>query len=162
MKWYLGIILWGLMGVISPVIAQQCPQDLNTLGDELLKELPDYANRALHRSNVKNIYVIVAGKAEYIPLSLNNQEYPSNKSDQEVQQVFFTTLEREYLNNKVQTRQNYHWLLLGKHQHQWYVVRMFTRLGSTSPGLSSSPPRDSSQGALSQGINNWLRDCQKN
>jgi hypothetical protein len=142
-------------------------QNLEALTTQLLQDLPNYANRAtqrarrLKRSGDVYSYMLVAGKPEFTPLPLNSEEYTADTSKNSgVEQVFFTTLVRQYIGKKAVESQEFHWLLLTKTKSGWRVVMMFSQTGADSPGQPLSPPRDSSNGAIAQGVKTWLRDCQ--
>ncbi|MEH2128550.1 hypothetical protein [Nostoc sp.] len=144
-------------------------QNLETLTIQLLQKLPSYTNRAtqrarrLSRSSQVYSYMLVAGRPEFIPLPLNLEEYSADafkSAASGVEQVFFTTLERQYISKKVVELQQFHWLLLTKTQSGWQLVMMFSQVGSHSEQQPLSPPRDSSNGTVAQGVKTWLRDCE--
>ncbi|MEH2200437.1 hypothetical protein [Nostoc sp.] len=144
-------------------------QNLETLTIQLLEDLPSYTNRAsqrarrLSRSSDIYSYVLVAGKPEFAPLPLNLEEYgadPSKNSASGIEQVFFTTLGRQYIGRKALELQEFHWLLLTKTTTGWRLVMMFSQTSSNSTQQPLSPPRDSSNGTVAQGVKTWLRDCQ--
>ncbi|MEH2433171.1 MAG: hypothetical protein V7K25_02785 [Nostoc sp.] len=144
-------------------------QNLETLTIQLLQDLPSYTNRAsqrarrLRRSSDVYSYMLVAGRPEFIPLPLNLEEYSADASKSSasgVEQVFFTTLERQYIGKKAVELQEFHWLLLTKTKIGWRLVMMFSQIGSYSGQQPLSPPRDSSNGTVAQGVKTWLRDCQ--
>ncbi|MEH2214247.1 hypothetical protein [Nostoc sp.] len=144
-------------------------QNLETLTIQLLQKLPSYTNRAsqrarrLSRSSQVYSYMLVAGRPEFTPLPLNLEEYSADASKSAasgVEQVFFTTLERQYIGKTVVELQEFHWLLLTKTQSGWQLVMMFSQAGSHSEQQPLSPPRDSSNGTVAQGVKAWLRDCE--
>ncbi|MCC5646675.1 hypothetical protein LC607_27910 [Nostoc sp. CHAB 5824] len=144
-------------------------QNLETFTIQLLKDLPSYTNRAsqrarrLRRSSDVYSYMLVAGRPEFIPLPLNLEEYSADvfkSSASGIEQVFFTTLERQYIGKKAVELQEFHWLLLTKTEIGWRLVMMFSQTGSYSAQQPLSPPRDSSNGTVAQGVKTWLRDCQ--
>ncbi|WP_199339718.1 hypothetical protein [Nostoc sp. FACHB-892] len=144
-------------------------QNLETFTIQLLQDLPSYTNRAsqrarrLKRSSDIYTYMLVAGRPEFTPLPLNLEEYSADASKSSasgVEQVFFTTLERQYIGNKAVELQEFHWLLLTKTEIGWRLVMMFSQIGSYSAQQPISPPRDSSNGTVAQGVKTWLRDCQ--
>jgi hypothetical protein len=144
-------------------------QNLEILTTQLLQDLPSYTNRAsqrarrLSRSSDVYSYMLVAGRPEFTPLPLNLEEYSTDapkSAASGVKQVFFTTLERQYIGKKVVELQQFHWLLLTKTESSWQLVMMFSQIGSDSAQQPLSPPRDSSKGTVAQGIKAWLRDCQ--
>lgn len=144
-------------------------QNLETLTTRLLQDLPSYANRATQRARRRSrrsdlfSYMLVAGRPEFTPLPLNpgsDSANSGNSSTPGVEQVFFTTLERQYIGGKAVELQEFHWLLLTKSSSGWRLVMMFSQTGLDSAKQLRSPPRDSSKSAIAQGINTWLRDCQ--
>ncbi|MDB9375411.1 hypothetical protein [Nodularia sphaerocarpa] len=145
-------------------------QSLENLTNQLLQDLPSYANRvtqrARRRSRSSDIYsyVLVAGKPEFQPLPINSG---ANNTDGQkskatgVEQVFFTTLERQYIADKIVESQQFHWLLLTESNTGWRLVMMFTQIGGyPQQEQVVSPPRDSSKGVIAQAVKTWLRDCQ--
>ncbi|MGM3309256.1 hypothetical protein ACSQ6I_25315 [Anabaena sp. WFMT] len=153
---------------VNPEIGNSCSeQSLETLTTQLLLDLPSYANRATQRarrlSRSVDIfpYVLVAGKPEFQALPLNPGIDTANKYESEgVEQVFFTTFERQYLNQKAVELQQFHWLFLTKTKNGWNVVMMFTRTGEYPVKPPIAAARESSSGAIAQGVKLWLRDCQ--
>jgi hypothetical protein len=144
-----------------------CPADVETLTSLLIRDLPSYTNRVIQRSRRLNrtvdsfSYVLVAGKAEFTPLTLGPGQYTSaSATDLEPpQQVFFTTLERQYQSGKAFEFQLYHWLFLTQTSSGWRVAMMFSRIGSSRQGRPPTPPRESSKGSVGQAVTTWLRDC---
>lgn len=145
-----------------------CPKDIETLTQLLLRDLPNYANRVSQRSRHIgrtidiNTYVLLAGRPEFTPLTLGLGEYDSvtSVSDPEsLQQVFITTLERQYLSRQVVELQDYHWLFLTQTESGWQLAMMFSRTGPYPGGSPPSPPRDSFQGIIGLAIQDWLNDC---
>ncbi|WP_416233570.1 hypothetical protein [Cronbergia sp. UHCC 0137] len=153
---------------INPEISNSCSgQSLEILTTQLMLDLPGYANRVTQRSRRRSrsvdiySYMLAAGKPEFKPLALNTGIDSATKYESEgVEQVFFTTLERQYLNQKAVELQQFHWLLLTKTDIGWRVVMMFTQTGGNSPKIPVSPPRESSDSAIAQGVKLWLRDCE--
>lgn len=143
-----------------------CPAELETLTNLLLRDLPSYANRVASRSNPINspsgTYVILAGKAEFAPLTLGPGVYsPAAPVEGELvpKQVFFTTLERQYLTNRSDLLQNYHWLFLVQSNSGWRSVMLYSQLGSYPSENAPTAPRESSTGIIGQAVQLWLRDC---
>ncbi|MBE9207428.1 hypothetical protein IQ244_13030 [Nostoc sp. LEGE 06077] len=142
---------------------------LETLTTQLLQDLPSYANRASQRARrrarISDVfsYMLLAGRPEFQPLPLNpaGDDFNEQKSsDTKVEQVFFTTLERQYIDSKAIELQEFHWLFLTKNQSGWHLVTMLTQTGSFINKQPPTPPRDSSSGTVAQGVKAWLRDCQ--
>ncbi|MEQ8756066.1 MAG: hypothetical protein RID09_21490 [Coleofasciculus sp. G1-WW12-02] len=154
----------------KPILLAQsltCPEDVETLTSLMLRDLPNYANRVIQRSRPVNedidinLYIIVAGRAEFQPLTLGPGSYNSvtTANVEPPQQVFFTTLERQYVERGAIETQSFHWLFLTHTDSGWRLALMFTRLGSASPERPPTPPRESSDGIMGRAVQLWLRDC---
>ncbi|WP_414581937.1 hypothetical protein [Scytonema sp. PCC 10023] len=144
-------------------------QNLEALTTGLLRDLPSYANRAsqrarrLSRATDVYSYMVVAGRPEFAPLPLNPSGYTTDSlktASVGVEQVFFTTLERQYTAGKPVQLQQFHWLFLTKTKSDWRFVMMYSQTGLHPKNQPPTPPRDSSNGDIAQAINAWLRDCQ--
>lgn len=143
--------------------------NIETLMTQLLRDLPSYANRAsqrarrLSRTTQTYTYMLMAGKPEFTPLPTSPIKDTENKfkksQDKEVKQVFFTTLERQYIKGKPIQLQQFHRLFLTKAENGWQMVIMFTQTGSYPKNKPPTPPRDSTNGVVGQAIKTWLRDC---
>ncbi|MGD1875080.1 MAG: hypothetical protein ACFB02_18750 [Mastigocoleus sp.] len=142
-------------------------ENITTLVNKMLLDLPGYANRAtqrarrLDRANEVYSYILLAGKPEFEPLKISSEEYLQTKknSREKVEQVFFTTLERQYIKGKIVELQQFHWMLLTKSSTGWRMVMMFSQISSYPQNEISTPPRDSSNGVIGQAAKTWLRDC---
>jgi hypothetical protein len=145
-----------------------CPDDVETLVDGLLRDLPDYANRVATRSlgiseDIAGFgTVLIAGRAEFEPLDIDAQTFggaPTITAD-EIQQVFFTTLERQYTPDNFVNLEQYHWLFLTQGEDGWRMALLFSR---TAPAEATvrppTPPRENSDGIVGQAVRLWLRDC---
>lgn len=164
------ITIFTLIFLFSPYLALlsqtppvSCPQNLAQLTEKLLKDLPGYANRVIQRSRLLRdspytSYIILAGQPEFEPLPLKSQQYQPFFAD-DTQQVFFTTLERHYRTRQGVTYQSYHWLFLTKIDNKWQLVKVISQLASLNEDDIPLPPKDSTDGAIGQGIRLWLRDC---
>lgn len=143
---------------------QSCPTDLATLTERLLEDLPNYANRVLKRTQDRHYdvgidnYIIVAGQPELEPLNLPQINYDLDTSEQP-EQIFFTTLERQYNNGQKLERETYHWLFVTPTEEGWYMFTIFSRFGDSVGDTPPSPPRESSEGVIGQAVSLWLRDC---
>ncbi|MEM8720715.1 MAG: hypothetical protein AAGE84_15690 [Cyanobacteria bacterium P01_G01_bin.39] len=141
-----------------------CPDNINKLTQLLLDDLPSYSNRVIQRTQDLNQragienYIVTASAAEFEPLGLPRIQY-SPIDDQDPQQVFFTVLERQYLNNKVVDIQTYHWLFLTQTDSGWRTVMMFSRYGNSTANTPPAPPRETTNGIIGRGVQLWLRDC---
>ena len=151
----------------QPTKSSNCPKDIETLTNKLLLDLPSYANRvsqsARRLSRPVDVYgyVLIAGRPEFAPLTLGPGVYkPANSTDpQQPQQVFLTTLERQYIARKAVELQEYHWIFLTQTSSGWRLAIMFSRIGTYPNKQPPTPPRDSSDGVIAQAIRTWLRDC---
>ena len=144
---------------------KSCPQDVENLTSLMLKDLANYGNRIIqrtqdsHRREGFDSYVVFAGKSEFEPLNLPQFTYnPVKKNNTE--QIFFTTSERQYIDNTRQIEtQNYHWLFLTLTPSGWRMVTMFSRFSPPTQKNLPTPPIESSKGIIGQAVNLWLRDC---
>ncbi|ASC69986.1 hypothetical protein XM38_009160 [Halomicronema hongdechloris C2206] len=141
-----------------------CPQQLSQLVTGLVRDLPSYANRVASRSlERQNDFgsVLLAGQPDVEPLDLAEfTQGPLSPVAAELQQVFFTTLERQYLRDRIVELQHYHWLFLTRAESGWYLAFMFSSLQAhDSQGRPPTPPQDSSDGIIAQAVKLWLRDC---
>ncbi len=173
------VISLGLLGLLLSVMASGlvkaqdkrervvCPSDIERLGNLMVNELPHYANRVIQRAKRRGRsetlynYVLVAGKPEFKPLPLrqfSSQDKPI--STNETEQIFFTTLERQYSRDRVTKTQNYHWLFLTKTEQGWTLVMVFSQLAAIQPGGTPLPTRDTTNGIIGQAVRLWLRDCE--
>ncbi|MBP0017655.1 MAG: hypothetical protein J7647_08860 [Cyanobacteria bacterium SBLK] len=149
------------LGSIFPRVANACPRDLPTVVGSLLEDLPGYANRVIRRSRFsgdRETYIITAGRPEFEPLPLGSTR-PLPASADAPKQVFFTTLEQSFEEDRVIPRENYHWLFLASTEDGWRMVTIFTRYGSLQKDKPPAPPRETSNGAIGQAVRLWLRDC---
>lgn len=148
-----------------------CPNRVEELIPLLLRDLPSYANRVSQQAYQLDQdpgvpgYVVLAGELTYEPLSLNpGEKLPAAESD--TPQVFFTTLERQYVDGELVRLQHYHWLFVTSTESRgWRLVLLYSAIGdypAQQPAVPqlSSPPQDASQGVIAQAIRQWLRDCE--
>lgn len=150
--------------LVDPSATVVCPTDIGQLAQLMVEYLPGYINRVKIRQQVLTreagivSYTIVAGRVELEPLPVSVTQYNSI-SPQTPEQVFFTTLEREYVDNRLETFQNYHWLFLTQTDAGWRLVLMYTRFGVDTETRPPLPPQESSNTAVGQAVQLWLRDC---
>ncbi len=177
------IVNWlGVIFNFSPVFASeieeiksnntsyQCNQDWESLVNSLTKNIADYGNRIIQSAriypNLENFlptYIVTASIPDTQSLPLNNfaNEDFNTLENQNIKQLFFTTLERQYSSdNRIIEAQNFHWLIFTFTPQGWQLVKAMTRFGyPQSPGnFSVSPPRDTTNGIIGQAVNLWLRD----
>lgn len=140
-----------------------CSSDLKTWIPKLLEDLPGYTNRVIHREEIglrsTNFfhYILVAGQPDYHPINRPSQELTTLLPDT-TQQVFFTTLERDYLGDTVKQSEAFHWLFLTPTNEGYRMVMMQSRYQVGNSTYQLLPPEDSSNGSIAQGIKLWLRD----
>lgn len=145
-------------------ITASCPDDLKNLTGLLLADLPDYANRVIQRTQNLNqkagvdSYIISAGKADFVPLNLPRIQYDPIDS-QSPEQLFFTVLERHYINKQVKEIETYHWLFLTPSESGWRMVMLFSRFGDAAKNNPPTPPLETSDGIIGRAVRLWLRDC---
>ncbi|MEY3826612.1 MAG: hypothetical protein RLZZ148_1428 [Cyanobacteriota bacterium] len=157
------------MALNTPVSAEPlktCPQDTESLIKLMLDDLPSYSNRVIQRAigdnreiQASNNYVIVAGRPEFTPLPLKVGSQRQEVVPNDVEQVFFTTMERQYSNQRVVPLQNFYWLFLTRTTKGWYMVTLYTQLASLYTGDVPLPPQEVSEGIVGTAIKLWLRDC---
>lgn len=141
-----------------------CPQDFAVLSSLLIRDIPGYTNRIL-QSSVADIptayrpaYVITASLPERMPLDIRDRVYTTlPDSSDDVYQLFFTTLERQYSGLDDISIEHFHWLFLVPDEQGWRMVFMFSAIEAGD--RAQIPPRDSSQGSVGQAVQRWLRDC---
>lgn len=153
-----------------------CPTDLPVLVTQLLADLPSYANRVNIRSLDEperdispRSSVLVASAPDFTPLALTASDgEPGLDPNLALQQVFFTTLERQYLSDQAVSLQHYHWLFLAPTAEGWHLALLYSSLGAYPAAdrpngavapRPPTPPQESSDGIIGQAIRLWLRDC---
>ncbi|MEA5450710.1 hypothetical protein VB780_19175 [Leptolyngbya sp. CCNP1308] len=154
-----------------------CPTDPQVLATQLLADLPSYANRVSSRnldlstSPIQPVTsILVASAPDLTPLELS-QGSPTEAAservpDADLQQVFFTTLERQYWQDQPISLQHHHWLFLTPTQEGWHMALLFSSLDTYSDSgpldplnRAPTPPQESSDGIVGQAVRLWLRDC---
>lgn len=141
-----------------------CPKDFATLSALLVRDIPSYTNRIL-QSTVADIptayrpaYVIIASQPERTPLDVKDWVYTTSpEKGESLQQLFFTTLERQYSGLEASSLNHFHWLFLAPSAEGWEMVFMFSAIDAENEVML--PPRDSSQGSVGQAVQRWLTDC---
>ncbi|PSB21424.1 hypothetical protein C7B76_05110 [filamentous cyanobacterium CCP2] len=144
----------------------QCPSELEELLPLLLRDLPSYANRVNQRAYPLDIrtgnipgYVLLATRPDFEPLPLTSRAYTPTQED-DTTQIFFTTLERQYVPNASVRLQHHHWAFLTQTTRGWRLVLMVSAIDNVPADEPPTPPHDSSEGVIAQAIRLWLRDCQ--
>jgi hypothetical protein len=142
-----------------------CPNNLPKLTTLLLKDLPGYSNRIIQRTQNLNQaagtenYIITADEAEFKPLTLPRLQYDPIDRDRDPKQVFFTVLERQYIEGQVVEIQTYHWLFLTQTNSGWRTVILFSRFGNANDNQPPAPPQETTDGIIGSAVQLWLRDC---
>lgn len=148
--------------------SMSCPAEVDLLSTVMLRDVPDYGNRVSQRSrrSVQDIapqsHIISASHADIE--SLEPTRYNTIPSIEEIraqglESIFFTTLERQYLQNESVLLQHYHWAFLAQTSEGWGLAFMYSTLGDYPAAAPPTPPRDSNHGVIAQAIRVWLRDC---
>ena len=161
-----------------------CPGDISDLVPLLLRDLPSYANRVSTRAQVlersfnpRGVVIAAAQAVEDEGGSMSTvanallsttEEGTPISFDQTLDThhlipLFFTTLERQYVDDQAVRLQHYHWAFLSQttkqEDPQWHLALMFSRLGDYPAEQPVAPPRESRQGSIGQALQLWLRDC---
>ena len=168
---------WGLAqerGVTPPANLRPgdpCSGELPVLVTQLLRDLPSYANRVASRSRPRPAgetedftSVLVASAPDFTPIDLASLTpsggEPWAGPDSALQQVFFTTLERQYRANRAVSLQNHHWLFLAQSSDGWRLALLYSSLDIyPAHRRAPTPPQESSDGIIGQAVRLWLRDC---
>lgn len=164
--------------------SEACPAEYETLVATLLRDLPQYANLVVARSFRPSMVnpatevnrpatpptpspvgtMLIASQPDFEPIDLSERAFGTGvNSDSDLRQVFFTTLERQYLSNQVVSLQQFHWLFLVQAEDGWRSVLLYSSLGGDPArdvaDQRLTPPQESSQGVVGQAVRLWLRDC---
>ena len=153
---------------LRPQVA--CPTQLETVVAGLLRDLPSYSNRVIQRSSgpfreiQRPTTVLITSQPEFQPLDLDRWTYTFDADTEDlVYQIFFTTLERQYVDLRAVELQHYHWLFLTRSHaegNDWRLAFMLSRQGDyPNLGRVLTPPIDSTYGAIGRAVQLWLRDC---
>lgn len=155
-----------------------CPNNIADLVPFLVRDLPGYANRVSTRAQVWdrsfNPRGVVIAAAQASEDEQIGRDFPGWLEEIQLTEeaiathqlipLFFTTLERQYVNDKAIRIQHYHWAFLSHTPHegapnQWNLALLFSRIGDYPAEQPVSPPRESSQGSIGRALHLWLRDC---
>ncbi|WP_160148439.1 hypothetical protein [[Leptolyngbya] sp. PCC 7376] len=150
---------WGMEAIAAPICVNSFPEMM----PQLLADLPSYSNRVIQRARKLErqedtfSYVIEAGLPDFRPLALKQQQFTPSAADT-TEQVFFSTLNRQYIKNQTITLENHHWLFVTPSSQGWAVVHLLSALHQTEPGAIAIPPRNATNGSVGKAIQLWLRD----
>ena len=150
-----------------------CPKDVEPLTALLIRDLPGYTNRVLQRTVAalpnndtdgrapyRPSYVLIAGRAEFEPLDLDDYTLTTeSNAGGPLTQVFFTTLSRQYTGLRDRQVQEYHWLFLTQAEDGWRLAFMFSQIDAAQTTRAALPPRENSEGSVGKAVQLWLRDC---
>ncbi|PZO22857.1 MAG: hypothetical protein DCF25_01775 [Leptolyngbya foveolarum] len=153
--------------------AATCPEDVESLTALLIRDLPGYTNRVLQRTVAalpnndvegraayRPSYVLIAGRAEFEPLDLDDYTLTTESAaGGPLTQVFFTTLSRQYAGLRDRRVQEYHWLFLTQATDGWRLAFMFSEIDAAQTTRTALPPRENSEGSVGKAVQLWLRDC---
>ncbi len=150
---------------------QLCPTDLQVLAPQLLADLPSYANRAASRTATleqlltePRTTLLVTSPADLTPIDLAElgPGGGGEARDSGLEQVFFTTLERQFWPDRVVSLQHHHWLFLAPSPEGWRLALLYSSVDTLNGthGRAPTPPQETSDGIVGQAVRLWLRDCQ--
>lgn len=164
--------------------SEACPAEYETLVTALLRDLPQYANLVAARSFRPSVVLpatgtdpsatpptpspvgtmLIASQPDFEPIDLMDRAFGAGLDEEsDIRQVFFTTLERQYLSNRVVSLQQFHWLFLVQTEDGWRSMLLYSSLGGDPASALTdqrlTPPQESSQGVVGQAVRLWLRDC---
>ena len=156
---------------LRPVTA--CPENVEDLTALLIRDLPGYTNRVLQRTVAalpnndtdgreayRPSYVLVAGRAEFEPIDLDEYTLTTDsEAGGPLSQVFFTTLSRQYAGLRDRQVQEYHWLFLTQAEDGWRLAFMFSAIDDDLTTSAALPPRENSEGSVGKAVQLWLKDC---
>jgi len=146
-----------------------CPTAIEPLTALMLRDIPNYGNRVSQRSrrsvqdSAPQSHILTASDAEIATLEPGFYNIIPSREELEAQgieSIFFTTLERQSLQNDWVFLQHYHWAFLVETSQGWKLVFMYSILGDYPATDPPSPPRESNDGVMAQAIRLWLRDCE--
>jgi hypothetical protein len=164
--------------------SEACPAEYENLVTTLLRDLPQYANLVAARSFRPPMNrpapdtsgattpptpspvgtMLIASQPDFEPIDLTDRAFGAGLDpESDLRQVFFTTLERQYLSHQVVSLQQFHWLFLVQTEDGWRSVLLYSSLGGDPARPLADqrlmPPQESSQGIVGQAVRLWLRDC---
>ncbi|OKH19591.1 hypothetical protein [[Limnothrix rosea] IAM M-220] len=154
--------LWGMEAIAAPMICTK-NESAAAIMPQLLADLPSYSNRVIQRARRLDrqedtfSYIIEAGLPDFRPLPLKQQQFTSAAADT-TEQLFFTTLDKQYINDIPVYLENHHWLLVTPSSKGWAVVHLFSIVNRREPGTILIPPRNTTHGSVGKAIQLWLRD----
>ncbi|NEQ39821.1 MAG: hypothetical protein F6K40_27655 [Okeania sp. SIO3I5] len=146
----------------TPKIKSICPKNsdnLEILVAALISDLPSYVNREIQRERQPNKdylkrNIIIAGRPEFEHLPIDYTPF----IEEGINQIFLTTLERQYRDSQVVELQRFHWLFMRQNQAQWELINMFS-IEESFPANLPVQAEDSSNGVFAKGIRAWLKKC---
>jgi hypothetical protein len=152
---------------VAPIVAAApytCPTKLEDLTTALVRDLPGYANRLIQRRRKRTdpVYssIVNVSAPDFTPLEVTSREYPPQFPQAAPKQLFITTLERQYTGIRSAQLQQFHWLFMVQTKLGWRLVNIYSSTGgSPRQNTPVSPPVESSNTAVAEGIRLWLNDC---
>lgn len=157
-------LIWAMPAQAAGQTPATCPIAFEPMVEQLLKDLPHYANRLIVKSRrlggpPPGNYVIVIGQPDFQSLPL---AAASTNGQTGLRQVFFTSLERQYSGNRITPLQGFHWSIWAQSSTGWQLVTLRSQLGSgpaTTIDRILVAPREADYSPIAEGIRLWLRDC---
>lgn len=161
--WGMVFGLSGWLTTTGAIAEPQCSENINEILPQMLEDIPSYGNRVIQQARKLDrqvdtySYVLIASKAEFEPLSLKTQQYEPIVADT-TEQAFFTTLEKQYIDEQLVTFEKYYWIFLTPTERGWQLVHLLYRLRQSDPDYPITPPRDNTRGIVGRAAEIWLRD----
>ena len=160
----LGSVCLGLSATEVIAIPTCVPgNEMAEMMPQLLADLPSYSNRVIQRARKLDRqedtfnYVIETGLPDFRPLPLKQQQFTAEAVDT-TEQIFFTTLDKQYIDDATVYFENHHWLFVTPASQGWAMVHLFSIVDRPAPGAIIVPPRNTTNGSVGKAIQLWLRD----
>jgi len=156
--WRFGLLTMAWLALVSVVsILSQKAYGAETLLNEKFTE--KLTKNAIARSE-KDSFTCTGNLEELTTLLLKDLPSYSNRVIQRTQKINQSAgLERQYIDNQIIDIQTYHWLFLTQTDSGWRTVMMFSRFGNSAKNMPPTPPRETTNGIIGQGVKLWLKDC---
>lgn len=143
--------------------ASPCPLLLKPLLTEIWEDLPSYINRSIQRQRQGGDplhYLIGFSQPDYRPADLAafSDRHPEFElepllSESGLYQVFLTSRQRSYQTDRIESFQEFHWLLFQQDdRYQWHLRALFSQ-------DQAGNLRSSQEDPIAQGIAQRLEVC---
>ncbi|MGB2924498.1 MAG: hypothetical protein WBB82_04300 [Limnothrix sp.] len=145
------------------IAAPMCNTEMTEIATQMIEDLPSYGNRVIQRARkldrVEDLYsyILITALPEFQPLPLTNHQYQPTVADT-TEQIFFTALSKQYIDDLPVTYENYYWVLVTRTNYGWEVVHVLSSVGDARFTGILPPPLDSTRGVVGQATKLWFRD----